>query len=494
MTSWIKNNKRNLLFTMSVFVFFFVIDYLTPLAGDDWGYAINGMKENPFVMAYNFYFSWSGRYFSELWGFIVAPNKWLWNILNPLLFATIYFCINKIANKKNNIIEYLLLLFIMLFVSDNLRMETYSWIMGSTYVVPLTLSLLYFLIVLKDDNTRPLKIVCAIVLNFYIGLTMENIAGVMILANLLFLIDDWLNGKRNIKFFSVVLLSSFVSFVLLRISPGAAYRLSENVVWNNMTLFEQIGSNIIPFIKYTFYDNKYLILLTGLTILFKIIIDKKNNFEIFGFIILFISSSILLLSRKIFTITNIVLFESLSLYETNGYILCLNILVWIIYVVYLFYFIYTHFEEPKKRKLFFFLLISGASNIVMMISPIFGSRSSLYFYYYMAILVIMIIDSFIDINYKCQIIIILLIVSVLGFRSYKILNKYLMVHQVQQDREEKIAYYLDNPEDKDVWLPRMPIYSIHSADIEKEDTYHMEVFKKYYGLADDCVINFYVED
>ena len=66
---------------------FFYITYKTPLAGDDWGYALNGISGNPIELAISFYNSWSGRFFSELWGFMVAPNKWIWNIVNPLLFV-----------------------------------------------------------------------------------------------------------------------------------------------------------------------------------------------------------------------------------------------------------------------------------------------------------------------------------------------------------------------------------------------------------------------
>ena len=86
----IRNYGKTILMATAVFCFFAVITYLTPLAGDDWGYALNGMKGTPFSTAVEFYFSWSGRFFSELWGFLVAPNKWLWNILNPAFFTVIF--------------------------------------------------------------------------------------------------------------------------------------------------------------------------------------------------------------------------------------------------------------------------------------------------------------------------------------------------------------------------------------------------------------------
>ena len=82
-----------------IFILFYYITVRTPLAGDDWGYAVNGMSGNPFVKAWEFYFTWSGRYFAELWGFIVAPHKGLWNLLNPALFAGIYVLLSNCQSK-----------------------------------------------------------------------------------------------------------------------------------------------------------------------------------------------------------------------------------------------------------------------------------------------------------------------------------------------------------------------------------------------------------
>ena len=36
--------------------------------------------------------------------------------------------------------------------------------------------------------------------------------------------------------------------------------------------------------------------------------------------------------------------------------------------------------------------------------------------------------------------------------------------------------------------------SYSGADIEVDDTYRMNVFKQYYGLNDDCILHFYIED
>ena len=123
--AFIKNNII-VISTLFVILFFYLISSKTPLAGDDWGYALNGMKHNPFELAYEFYFTWSGRFFSELYGFLVTPNKWLWNFLNAGLFGLIFYSILKISGLKKSIVAALLLLFLMISVKDELRMETYT--------------------------------------------------------------------------------------------------------------------------------------------------------------------------------------------------------------------------------------------------------------------------------------------------------------------------------------------------------------------------------
>ena len=95
--------KKNFYILASIFVLmlFAYITCKTPLAGDDWGYALNGSAGTPIKTALEFYNSWSGRFFSELWGMIVPCHKWIWNIVNPLLFMGIFICIYKLAYIQN---------------------------------------------------------------------------------------------------------------------------------------------------------------------------------------------------------------------------------------------------------------------------------------------------------------------------------------------------------------------------------------------------------
>lgn len=494
MKKWILENKKCIIASSFVFVFFAIITYLTPLAGDDWGYAINGMKANPVSMAIQFYQTWSGRFFSELWGFVVAPKKWLWNILNPTLFTVIFVCIQKLSNPEDSVLKYVLTAFLMLFASDYLRMETYTWIMGTTYVVPLAFSLLYFVLemnVVKKHSKMKWTLFClSLFLNFYIGLCMENIAAVMVMANVLLVgyrIVNRENARQEIAFTFV----SLLSLVLIRVSPGAAARLAENTAWNEMTLVEQLLTNMPHFIRYSFYDNKYLILVLNAVLLYYVVKNEKNK-VLFSFEFLMIGlTSFMLLSNKFYSLLHLEFLNFINLYPTLLTSLAFNSTVWILYIVLLFEVLSRFTKAELRLTVIFFAMLAGASNVVMMVSPIFGARSSIYFFYFCIVLVICLVQNFSK-RTLLTLSIVFLIFS--GYRATNILKKYRMVDRVHQDRLVKIQYYLDHPEEKDVWLPRMPIYTVHGADIEVDDTYHMTVFKAYYGLADDCVLHFYVEE
>lgn len=492
-----ENKKRKLLvptiFTLLVFVIFFFMTYKTPLAGDDWGYALNGMKGKPILTAFSFYKTWSGRFFSELWGFIVAPNKWLWNILNPLLFASMFLYMFIISNKKENgIVTALLIFTMMLNVSSQIRMETYTWIMGSTYVVPLALSLLYFVIIFKNfDDLKKMPLVlkiCTVIICFYIGLTMENIAAIVVFSELLLIIYYYIKNKKIPLILIVNMIISLISFIIMRLSPGSTYRLiRDHSDFNNLSLTEKIIINLPYFINYSFIEHKLTIAFFASSLIGLSFFKEKNKLLKYAFIIYQLISLGLLFSLNIGSILHNDFISNLN--NQNSVLIWLY---WLIYIVVAFIIIIRNIENEKDRlKVLFFITIGGSCNIVMLLSPIFGARSSLYFVYFVIVSTALIYQEFIVKEKVWMIIVILIWVALSGLRVKEYYYKYNLVEQVNNERQQIIEYYRTHPEEKDIYLPRMPIYSIHSGDIEEGDDYHFETFKAYYGLNEDTNIIFY---
>lgn len=475
-----------------VFAFFYRISSLTPLAGDDWGYAINGMHGQPFKMAFDFYFSWSGRFFSELYGFLVTPHKAFWNILNALLFTSIFYNSLKISRMDKSIVGMLLLLFLMFSVKDELRMETYTWLMGTTYVIPLALSLFYFnrlIHTLKNGlKLKPLYVVLHTLILFYIGLTMENIAVVMVFANICLILYSYVKYREIPIYLYNFLFISILSFVLLRLSPGASARLiRDHQDWLNLSIFDQILINYPNFIRFTFIEHRYLVLVfSGLNILLtlkQLLKSDKNRFLNISLLIIFVVSSFISISLTLSNYLELAVMSDLVDYKS-----LINLVFWPIFILAIFTNILS-LENGDKEQVLFFILLAGLSNGVMMASPIFGFRSSLYTVYFMIIASLVLLKS---LAWKWLNWLILIPLFVLLTRATFGLNaKYKLVERVHEIRLGEITYYRDNPDVKEAWLIRYPIYSIHSGDIEKDDPYHMQVFKEYYELNQDVKLIFY---
>lgn len=487
--------KKNFYILVSIFVLilFAYITYKTPLAGDDWGYALNGATNNPIKMAISFYNSWSGRFFSELWGMIIPNHKWLWNIINPLLFMGIFICLYKLISVLDKpIISCLLILAMMLSVDDNLRMETYTWIMGTTYVIPLFLSLLYFLIIeklIKKDLYDMGLISLAIIDNiflFIIGLMMENIAASMIVALVILLIYAFIYKKKIIKYLLPNLLFSLISFVIMRASPGSLYRLyNEHASWVKMSLFEKIASAYPNFLKITFIENNYAIALFSICLMLLIIFNRKQS-KLKKIIPLIILAMAIIIDFS-FIIKDSFLNDPNTLF---------SYIFWPIYVINAFCVLFVYIDNEYNRyKAIFLLMFAGCNACVMLYSPIYGSRSALYTIYYL-IIVSLIAFNDADISKHFINIILFIFISIIIIdRTNEYLYKYRLVGLKQNERLEIIKYYKDHPEVEEAWIPRFPIYTIHGADIEKGDTYHFETFKEYYKLPQSRdKIYFYYED
>lgn len=475
-----------------VFGLFFYISILSPLAGDDWGYAINGMRNNPFTLAYEFYFTWSGRFFSELYGFLVTPHKSLWNLLNPLLFTIIFLSIVRLS-KSHKLSSVFLLIFLMLSIKDELRMETYTWLMGTTYVIPLALSLVYFTRIQdyfdKNRNFKPLEVFLLMTGLFVIGLSMENISAILVFSQLLIILYDYIKNSR--VNFSLLLFAfiSGLSFILLRVSPGAAFRLErDHEQWLSLNISQQLTQQYSSFIRLTFVEHRYLILMLGISLIILIIQKNKLNakFKYLVLTVLFLSLINAMALTLYARFPNAIL--GMMIDASSWY----NLLYWPIYAGVVLWMVYLNLDDQTRYYAVFFVVIAGFANGIMMLSPIFGYRSSLFTVYFLMLVVLMVFNEVYQKPLERFISIILILFVLLEVRSYLI--KYRELSFIHHIRLNEIEYYQANPDSKEAWLVRYPAFSIHSGDIEPWDTYHMEVFKAYYDLNPNMNLIFYIYD
>ena len=150
-------------------------------------------------------------------------------------------------------------------------------------------------------------------------------------------------------------------------------------------------------------------------------------------------------------------------------------------------------DYDRRYLSLYVLMVGGSANIAMLLSPIFDSRSSIYTIFFLILLTVIFLDDM-NMNYYVNlgILAILILMNLLQFKTY--IYKYHLVNEVQKERMEQIYYYQDHPEDTNGYFVRMPIMTIHSADIEEWDTFHQEVFKEYYKLNPEIELHFYFKE
>ena len=455
--------------TAVLFLFFALITHWTPACGDDWVYAVGGKWNNPFQQAFYMYQTWSGRYLSELWGFLVAPHKNLWNILNPLFFTCIFLlAVWNGADKENRLVSGLLSAALMLGVGNRVRMQTYTWIMGTTYVIPLLLFLLYVLLLkqwvftgqLKQKWVYPLMIV----LNFCIPLYMENAAALLCGANLLVLLYLWFRAKPLLPKMAWLFAAGFCSTLIILLSPGAAARLNnDNAVFRSLSLMEKIGQNLPYFFEHTFTESRII------TVALLLSFTLHSLSQIAKHRLLMVPAALGLC----------------GIFWNNGIVHLLAVLAFLAVTI--------CYEEDEHRRWFlvFTVLCALGANAVMLVSPIFDSRSSLYTEYLFLLSAVIRAQSLLSGSRKARCTAAAASLLRLGIRMISYYDIYHMVHLINIRRYQEIEYYRARPDAGDAWLIAYPDESIHSANVQEGDDTHMYYFKEYYYLNQDLHLVFY---
>ena len=469
MKAWFRN-RDNLIFaglTVVLFLFFALISHWTPVSGDDWVYAVGGMWNNPFVQAFKMYQTWSGRYLSELWGFLVAPHKRLWNILNPVFFTLIFLLLVQLSETKDRVISGLGALVLMLSVANKMRMQTYTWIMGTTYVIPLLLFLVQILLIKRwvfEGKLEKRSFFALCILNFCIPLYMENAAALICGADLLVLIYLFFTDRTKVKRMAVLFAIAFIGALIILLSPGASARLTgDNAAFNALSLGEKIAQNWPLLLDHTFTESRYVFggVLLGAS-LWNLQKQKSPYFR-YGFAVV-----------------------ALLVYLFNQPLVHFFWLIGFMVVIYLF-----EDDTQKKWYMIYLILCALGANVVMLVSPIFDTRSALYTVYMWILLALTLLGTVKvekpAIRWSCA--------AVLGVlcavRMFSYYDIYHLVHLINIRRAQQIEYYRLRPDAGDAWLLAYPDETIHSPNVEEGDDTHMYYFKEYYYLSQDLHLVFY---
>lgn len=464
------------IFFISIFIFFLLIFFLSPISGDDWGNYIEGSRGlyKSITEAIGMYFSWEGRFISRVLINILTYHKVLWNIVNSLVITGTIFLIIKIINPRKKII-YLLSLLVFLLMNIYTFSQVVPWLAGNiTYLFPIPLLLLYFYFIFSNKKDNRLIVLFSI-LNLIMTMFVEHMAIILIFSNILFIIYRYIKNKKIDKELILYLVISIVGTLVMLLSPGTAYRSSvENIDFNKLSIIGKILSNIPNFIYYTFIVNPYMIILLSISSTY--LINKTFNKKILKVLLVLIMNVIPLLSTSLYLISN---FVNINIFLINSH----SIILLLFYIVYILFFLYLIIKNNKTifNKEMFFFIIGLSSNIIMMVSPTWGFRTSLGTYIFLCIFSLLIINKYIKERKIYNIIILFIIIiscifySILyisTFRQYKE-NKSIIENSIK-DQSNVIEIY------------KYPYFI--NCNINPDNDYHLRVFKRYYNIPENTEV------
>lgn len=471
---------RKRVFYSSIFTLFITILFLSPISGDDWGNYLIGIKglRHSIGVAVGMYFDWEGRFISRVLINILTYHKVLWNIVNASFITSIVFMFIKIINPKNKKVIYLLSLLVILLMNVFTFSQVVSWVAGNiTYLFVIPLLLIYFYYIFDIKNKNKLYNFIFIILNLTMTMFIEHMAVILIFSNILFLGYRFMNNKKIDKEILSYLIISIIGTLIMLCAPGNIVRTSmENLEFQKLSFINKLFYNIPNFINYTFIINYFLILLliSSSIYLIKKYIDKKPlKYFLYLFMI-----PIPIGSTICYLLFNLKLSNNLLLANYNSKLI---ILYYIIYLIALFYLILLETKNSKNIKILFFFIIGIGSNIVMLISPVWGYRTSFASYIFLSLASIMIIDKYS--KGKKLSFYILLILSIIMILFYIIL--YISTYYQYLDNSKRINKCIKN-NCKELEIIKYPHYI--NCNINPENDFHLERYKKYFLLDDDVKV------
>lgn len=473
------------------FLFYFYISYCAPMTGDDWGYALQAQSNSTLYWAIEHYQNWAGRFLSEWYGLLITNHKGLWNLLNAGFFTSILVSLWKLStkDKKKDILLLLIGIFLILSVNKRLRIQTYTWMIGSTYVIPLVMIFIYIDKLhgwIFHNQLSKYDYLLFVVLNGSIPLFMENAAVLLLVINVLVLFYMLFQDKQKARVACINTIISFIGVLIILLSPGARNRLMmHHIDFSQLSIFQKIARNWIAFLNNTFVY--HIALMRTLSISsFLLVIQRwiRNQIGYGQMILLLLGIGFQLIQSYFRLFTNFEIQRNVVVSSVGSFLFVCSL---VLICFYLF--------QDREKKLFGFLILIGAlsANGVMLLSPIFSIRSSIYTVFLLFLLTLLIIEEM-EIKQPVGKGLVVGVGIVVLLQGIHYIAMYRVVHEVDFIRQQQISYYQDHPEEETIHILGFPNDVVHSAFIPPSDTYHIDTFKSYYQLNEEAHLEFYYLD
>lgn len=278
-SKWLENN----FFYIIGFIFFLVINFLSPPIFDDWEisawFANNNLLSLLTTGIYGFWLGMNGRALTNVVMIVFTYFDLLWDITSAILFVFIMFFFNNKIKNKNYKFTVPLTFLLLISVSQEIRMEAYSYISANVaFIFGFALTLVFYLFAKKNitkGNRSKLLLALFSVFSFTIGSWMENLSAGFV-ASLLFVNIFYLVKYKRLNFplfFSFIF--SSLGLLFLFTSPGM--RTVRGLNNENESLYNTFKISFPRNIDLVVYQNRFIF---SVLAFLNILLIKTNNIKL----------------------------------------------------------------------------------------------------------------------------------------------------------------------------------------------------------------------
>ena len=492
-----------------IYALFLFISITSPRSGDDWEISQwykSGFVSTCFAMVRAFTYL-NGRIANNIFDSFFSYYDFIWKIVSPLIFTSIIFLSGKLFNYHKKVFPIAVNFLILLSVSNNIRKETYVWLIGNvSYIFVIPFILLYFNILfdrlgpsrLVPFKSSAIKVILVGFLAFFIGVWIENTTLGFLAANLLILLY-WLviHKKPSIYIYSG-LVGSFLSCLVLFSTPKRADTLGVSV----SGLFHRVLHNYSGVINDVVVQNSVVFLI--FIIIFLLFIYSKRKSIHFNFIVIistiyaFSTATIILIRQILILLTENWYVNAIhALNRINSLFFTVSKPIPLIFCSLMigFVFLVLLFVNQKEKALAIFFL-SLASAGAMLVSPYLGART-----FSLSIIMLGAIVAYLsseiesgpeDVWKVLKVVLILLTISQMerhiywGWYTYRIEN--IRLQAIEAYRSGLHNGTIDESD----WLilPAISTDAVRACTNPGPYDFHMQPFKEYHNLPDTANVVF----
>jgi len=504
--SWLKNYW----FYLIIYAFFLYVSLTTARLGDDWEVSQwyrDGILSTLLGGGLFWINNLSGRIASLFFGSFFAYYDFLWCLIAPAVFTGIIYLSAKLFGYAHRFAPVILSLLMLLSVSNDIRMETYVWLVGNVgYIFVIVFIFLYINIIYSEGTNHKFKFwqheslnhLIILLLAFFIGLWVETVTLGFIAANILLALFFYLRNKQVPCSLWYGIAGCILSDLVMFASPGRLATAQDM----GLGVRQQILQNVSGIMQMLVIDNLSIYLLFFIVFIAAALWGEfSSRGKLFRIIsIIFASLAAVIISARMildfaatkwyWPLNNALNFINSTFFNVNRrnpVLICFAILTFILVII---------LFSPRREKLLVLYSIGMVSAGVMILSPYLGARV-----FVTAIIMLVAITAYLSStivikspDLRKAIFLALIFVTLL-----KIERSYYYGQYVQHTEELRLqlienyrAQIADGTADQNGTLV-LPAYKKDAVFLNANpgpNDFHMTPFKRYYRLPMDTKVIF----